>query len=147
VTARFFKSSSSSSWWLPTLSSSSSSNRLLRGGHSRDDTANIFLHHVVREFKQHIMMTSANGATGALSMGPSAGYNSILKFVKFNIIFFAMISMSLVFVYLLTCIYMLSQICYGISRLNLGSVWFEVLKFNKHCSTFVLFDKNFSILD
>jgi hypothetical protein len=30
---------------------------------------------------------------------------------------------------------------------NLGPVWLEVLKFNKHCSTFVLFDKKFSILD
>jgi hypothetical protein len=99
VTARFFESSSSSSWWLPTSSSSSSSDRLLRGGHSRDDTANIFLHHVVREFKQRIMMTSANGATGALSMGSSARYNSILKFVKFNIIFFAMISMLFVFIF------------------------------------------------
>jgi hypothetical protein len=29
----------------------------------------------------------------------------------------------------------------------LGSVWLEVLKFNKHCSTFVLFDKKFLILD
>jgi hypothetical protein len=29
----------------------------------------------------------------------------------------------------------------------LGGVWFEELKFNKHCSTFVLFDKKFSILD
>jgi hypothetical protein len=30
---------------------------------------------------------------------------------------------------------------------RLGGVWFGVLKFNKHCSTFVLFDKKFSILD
>jgi hypothetical protein len=29
----------------------------------------------------------------------------------------------------------------------LGGVWFEELKFNKHCSTFVLFDKKFLILD
>jgi hypothetical protein len=28
-----------------------------------------------------------------------------------------------------------------------GGVWFEELKFNKHCSTFVLFNKNFSILN
>jgi hypothetical protein len=28
-----------------------------------------------------------------------------------------------------------------------GGVWFEVLKFNKHCSTFVLFDKKFPILN
>jgi hypothetical protein len=27
----------------------------------------------------------------------------------------------------------------------LGGVWFEELKFNKHCSTFVLFDKKFPI--
>jgi hypothetical protein len=26
-------------------------------------------------------------------------------------------------------------------------IWFEELKFNKYCSTFVLFDKKFSILD
>jgi hypothetical protein len=30
---------------------------------------------------------------------------------------------------------------------RLRGVWFEELKFNKHCSTFVLFDKKFSILD
>jgi hypothetical protein len=30
---------------------------------------------------------------------------------------------------------------------NLGGVWLEELKFNKHCSTFVLFDKKFPILD
>jgi hypothetical protein len=28
-----------------------------------------------------------------------------------------------------------------------GHVWLEVLKFNKHRSTFILFDKKFSILD
>jgi hypothetical protein len=43
------------------------------------------------------MLTSARGATGALSMGPSAGYNSILEFVKFNI-FSAMIYMSFMFI-------------------------------------------------
>jgi hypothetical protein len=43
------------------------------------------------------MLTSARGATGALSMGPSAGYNSILEFVKFNI-FSAMICMSFMFI-------------------------------------------------
>jgi hypothetical protein len=30
---------------------------------------------------------------------------------------------------------------------NLGPVWLHMLKFNKHCSTFVLFDKKFPILD
>jgi hypothetical protein len=30
---------------------------------------------------------------------------------------------------------------------GLGPVWLEVLKFNKYCSTFVFFDKKFSILD
>jgi hypothetical protein len=30
---------------------------------------------------------------------------------------------------------------------TLRGVWFEELKFNKYCSTFVLFDKKFSILD
>jgi hypothetical protein len=30
---------------------------------------------------------------------------------------------------------------------GLGGVWFEELKFNQHCSTFVLFDKKFSIWD
>jgi hypothetical protein len=30
---------------------------------------------------------------------------------------------------------------------NLGGVWVEVLKFNKHCSIFVLFDKKFPIWD
>jgi hypothetical protein len=29
----------------------------------------------------------------------------------------------------------------------LADVWFEELKFNKHCNTFVLFDKKFLILD
>jgi hypothetical protein len=29
----------------------------------------------------------------------------------------------------------------------LGGVWLEELKFNKHCSTFVLFNKKFLILD
>jgi hypothetical protein len=28
-----------------------------------------------------------------------------------------------------------------------GPVWLEVLNFNKRCSTFVLFDKKFQILD
>ena len=45
---------------------------------------------VVHDFEQLTM--SGSGATGALSMGPSAGYISILKLVKFNL-FFAMISM------------------------------------------------------
>jgi hypothetical protein len=31
--------------------------------------------------------------------------------------------------------------------IELGGVWFEELKFNKYCSTFVLFDKKFIILD
>ena len=39
------------------------------------------------------MSTSAHGAIGALSMGPSAGYNSILEFLKLNI-FSATICMS-----------------------------------------------------
>jgi hypothetical protein len=30
---------------------------------------------------------------------------------------------------------------------NSGHVWLEVLKFNEHYITFVLFDKKFSILD
>jgi hypothetical protein len=47
---------------------------------------------VVRDFEQLTM--SGTEATGALSMGPSAGYISILKLVKFNFIF-AMISMLL----------------------------------------------------
>jgi hypothetical protein len=38
---------------------------------------------------------SGNGATDALSMGPSAGYNFILQLVKFNL-FFSMISMSFI---------------------------------------------------
>jgi hypothetical protein len=33
------------------------------------------------------------------------------------------------------------------TALVLGGVWFKELKFNKHCSTFVLFDKKFPILD
>jgi hypothetical protein len=33
---------------------------------------------------------SGTGATGALSMGPSIGYISILKLVKFNLIFVMM---------------------------------------------------------
>ena len=45
---------------------------------------------VVRDFEQLTM--SGNGATGALSMGPSAGYISIFELIKFNLIF-AMISM------------------------------------------------------
>jgi hypothetical protein len=32
-------------------------------------------------------------------------------------------------------------------KLSLRGVWLEELKFNKHCSTFVLFDKKFPILD
>jgi hypothetical protein len=31
------------------------------------------------------------------------------------------------------------------STMALGAVWLDVLKFNKHRSTFVLFDKKFSI--
>ena len=45
---------------------------------------------MVRDFEQLTM--SGTGATGALSMGLSAGCISILKLVKFNLIF-AMISM------------------------------------------------------
>jgi hypothetical protein len=44
----------------------------------------------------------------------------------------------------------LKLLCGGQARpglADLGGVWFGVLKFNKHCSTFVLFDKKFSILD
>jgi hypothetical protein len=33
------------------------------------------------------------------------------------------------------------------SQKYLGGVWLEELKFNKHCSTFVLFDKKFPIWD
>ena len=42
--------------------------------------------------------TNTCGATGALSMGFSAEYNSILEFVKFNI-FSAMIYISFMFIY------------------------------------------------
>jgi hypothetical protein len=52
---------------------------------------------VVRDIEQHTMSTSTRGAAGALSMGPSARYNSILEFVKFNI-FSAMICMSFMFI-------------------------------------------------
>jgi hypothetical protein len=45
---------------------------------------------LVRDYEQLTM--SGTEATGALSMGPSVGYISILKLVKFNLIF-AMISM------------------------------------------------------
>jgi hypothetical protein len=34
-----------------------------------------------------------------------------------------------------------------VQKEELGGVWFEELKFNKYCSTFVLFDKKFPILD
>jgi hypothetical protein len=34
-----------------------------------------------------------------------------------------------------------------IFSINLGGVWLKELKFNKYCSTFVLFDKKFLILD
>jgi hypothetical protein len=87
--------------------------RLLPGGRSRDSTMYIFLHQlwsttssqwtfegrhymylptptVVHDFEQLTM--SGSRATGALSMGPSAGYISILKLVKFNL-FFVMINM------------------------------------------------------
>jgi len=42
---------------------------------------------VVCYIEQHTMSTRVNGATGALSMGPSAGYISIFELVKFNLIF------------------------------------------------------------
>jgi hypothetical protein len=35
----------------------------------------------------------------------------------------------------------------GDRMIALGGVWFEELKFNEHCSIFVLFDKKISILD
>jgi hypothetical protein len=35
----------------------------------------------------------------------------------------------------------------GLCSGSTQGVWFEELKFNKHCSTFVLFDKKFPILD
>jgi hypothetical protein len=31
--------------------------------------------------------------------------------------------------------------------MDYGGVWFEELKFNQHCSTFVLFGKKFPIWD
>jgi hypothetical protein len=74
---------SSSSWWM------------FDGQHYVHLPASI----VVCDVKQRTMMTSVNGAIGALSMGPSAGYNLILEFVKFNITFFAMIFMLLVFIF------------------------------------------------
>jgi hypothetical protein len=36
---------------------------------------------------------------------------------------------------------------YIYTRLHLGHVLLKLLKFNKYCSTFVLFDKKFPILD
>jgi hypothetical protein len=40
---------------------------------------------VVRNFKQ-LTMNRGNGATGASSIGPFAGYNLISEFVKFSVI-------------------------------------------------------------
>jgi hypothetical protein len=40
-----------------------------------------------------------------------------------------------------------SYIIAGSSHPMLRGVWLEELKFNKHCSIFVLFDKKFPILD
>jgi hypothetical protein len=62
-------SSSSSSWWMP---------EGLHGKHLPS-------FYVVRDFKQQMMTTRVNGATDALSMGPTARYNSLSIFVKFNI--------------------------------------------------------------
>jgi hypothetical protein len=40
-----------------------------------------------------------------------------------------------------------SQSRYNNNRLITKGIWFEELKFNKHGSIFILFDKKFSILD
>jgi hypothetical protein len=66
--------------------------------------------------------------------------------------------MALVFSMTISCVSSLDSRgwnCVPLSKKNvfpltcrrLGSVWVEVLKFNKHYSTFVLFDKKFLILD
>jgi hypothetical protein len=86
---------------------------------------NVILHQLwSTALSKRTMSSSVHGATSALSMGPSVGYNSIFEFVKFNI-FSAMIYMSFMFISATsasvishTCTYMLSPICYGFSRLN-----------------------------
>ena len=41
---------------------------------------------VVRDFEQRTMLTSANGASDTLSMGPSAGYNLNSVFTSFCVL-------------------------------------------------------------
>ena len=48
---------------------------------------------VVRDFEQHTMSTSANGASDALGMGPSAGY-SLISVITIFCIFTVSICMS-----------------------------------------------------
>jgi hypothetical protein len=56
---------------------------------------------VVRDIKQRVMLTSARGAAGVLSMGPSAGYTSNLTVFMFNKIF-VLLSMISMFIILAT---------------------------------------------
>ena len=50
---------------------------------------------VVRDFKQRTMSTSANGASDALGMGPSAGYSLISVLCVFTV-FTSMLSLHVV---------------------------------------------------
>ena len=88
-------------WWSRLLLTPSSSSRcpfvLLRTSSFRrrswDCTANNVLHRAPIDYiEQHNMSTNVNGATGALSMGPSAGY--ILA--TFAIYFFNSVALCLV---------------------------------------------------
>jgi hypothetical protein len=75
---------------------SSASQRTFEGLHCEHRPAST----VVRYFEQHTMSTHVNGATGALSMGPFAGYTSNLTVSIFSKVFVLlnMISMFIIVV-------------------------------------------------
>jgi hypothetical protein len=62
---------------------SSTSRRTFEGLHCEHRPASTVVHY----FEQHTMLTHVNGAIGALSMGPSAGYSSNLTVSIFNRVF------------------------------------------------------------
>ena len=91
----------------------------LRGEHLPAST-------VVHDFDQHTMTTRVNGATSALSMGPSAGYNPFLGFVKFNI-FSVMVYMLFMFI---SATIASSNITHMHIHVVTNLLWFFWIKFN-----------------
>ena len=89
---------------------------------------------VVRDIEQRNMSTGVHGATGALSIGLSARYNSILEIVKFNI-FSAMICMSFMFIFASSAS---SNITYMHIHVVTNLLWCFWIKLNKKMPKFLI---------